>query len=130
MLANLSNGQGGPGSSNMNQQMHLGSLNNINKNSKMKLNYEDLKKFLIKDYTASQSQQVLAQLANSGQLNSNSQSQNSFGGLSASNIGTLDVSGTQPSAKGRGGVGSSGAAKSKKMITQSQQQLASIPNSH
>jgi len=32
-------------------------------NNKMKLNYDDLKKFLLKEYTASQANQILAQHA-------------------------------------------------------------------
>jgi hypothetical protein len=36
---------------------------NSNKQQKQKLNYEDLKKFLMKEYTAQQANQILAQHA-------------------------------------------------------------------
>jgi len=51
-----------------NQVNNFNSLNNLkNQNPKMKMNYEDLKKFLVKEYSASQAQYILQQHA-SGQI--------------------------------------------------------------
>jgi hypothetical protein len=44
------------------QVNNFNSLNNLKSNqnsSKMKMNYEDLKKFLVKEYSASQAQYIL-----------------------------------------------------------------------
>lgn len=108
-----------------NNLVNYNTVNGSNKNSKLKLNYDDLKKFLIKEQNSAQVQQLLQQHASLGHLNQmNSQSQSNFAAL-ANQLGPLEVGGLVQNPDGGRGRSQPGS-KSKKMPAQSQSQLSAI----